>query len=256
MMGRDVKTADPASFQPDETVGTVQPDSSGQPERAGFGLEYDYRETYMESESLEVAAQGIVKTADGREIQIAVSLSMSRQYIEENSLSLRLGDARLTDPLVLNFNGTAAQLSDATFEFDLDADGRAEDIHLFEPGSAFLALDRNGNGTIDDGSELFGPTTGDGLAELAAYDKDANGWIDGADPIFSQLKLWTADTEGTGSLSSLAAAGVGAIATVAVDSPFELRTSSQALAGQVRSTGLYLTEAGGAGTVQQVDLAV
>ena len=45
-------------------------------------------------------------------------------------------------------------------------------------GSGFLALDKNGNGKIDDGSELFGTKSGDGFADLAEYDSDGNGWID------------------------------------------------------------------------------
>jgi hypothetical protein len=94
---------------------------------------------------------------------------MSRTYHEETNVSLRLGDAaRKTDPLVLNFAGTAAQLTDQRFSFDLNADGSDEQINFVTPGSGFLVFDRNQDGKVNNGSELFGPTTGDGFQELAA----------------------------------------------------------------------------------------
>lgn len=56
-------------------------------------------------------------------------------------------------------------------------------------GSGFLALDRNQNGVVDDGSELFGTQSGDGFAHLALYDQDSNGWIDANDPVFDKLRI-------------------------------------------------------------------
>ena len=57
-------------------------------------------------------------------------------------------------------------------------------------------MDRNGDGKINDGSELFGTKSGDGFKDLASYDADGNGWIDENDAIFSQLKIWTKDEDG------------------------------------------------------------
>ena len=54
-----------------------------------------------------------------------------------------------------------ADVRDQTFKFDLDADGREDEISMLGKGSGFLALDKNGNGKIDDGSELFGTKSGD-----------------------------------------------------------------------------------------------
>lgn len=265
MLGREINLVNPSGMRGEDgeknegqAIGkrAAEAVEEGQTERAGWGLEYDYSETYMESESLNVSAQGVVTTADGRQITLDVSLSMSRQYIEQNNLSLRMGDATLVDPLVLNFSGTAAQLSEETFAFDLDADGETEDIHFVEGGSGFIALDLNGNGEIDDGSELFGPSTGNGMAELAQYDEDGNGWIDEADSVFNDLQIWTMNEDGTTTLGSLRDYNAGAIFTSAVDSPFEMKLEDQSTAGQVRSTGVYLSEDGMAGTVQQIDLAV
>ena len=77
--------------------------------------------------------------------------------------------------------------------FDIDADGEEESISYLQGGSGYLALDKNGDGVINDGSELFGTKSGDGFADLAEYDADGNGWIDENDPIFDKLLIWAKD---------------------------------------------------------------
>ena len=114
---------------------------------------------------------------------------MHREYAESTDISIRAGDAKMVDPLVINFAGTAAELSDTSFAFDLDNDGSKEEIATLAPGSGFLALDRNGDGVINNGSELFGPNSGDGFADLAALDSDNNGWLHDNDDAFQSLKL-------------------------------------------------------------------
>ncbi len=223
--------------------------------RAGFGVEYERRETHYEAEQTNFTAQGVVRTADGREIRFHLELAMSREYSREKNLSLRLGDAVKKDPLVINFDGTAAQLTGARFAFDLDADGAAEEISFVGAGSGFLALDKNGDGVVNDGSELFGPRTGDGFRELAAYDQDGNAWIDESDAVFDALRIWTKDAAGGDRLATLSERGVGAISLARVATPFSLKDGANALLGEVRTTGVYLTEGGAAGSIQQLDLA-
>ena len=140
------------------------------------GIAYDYYESHYESEHTQFQAQGVVHTADGKEIAIDLSLSMSREFLSETRLSIRAGEA-LKDPLVVNFGGTAAELTQRSFSFDIDADGRSDQIAFVKPGSGFLALDKNRDGQINDGKELFGAISGDGFSDLAAYDDDGNHWI-------------------------------------------------------------------------------
>lgn len=224
---------------------------------AGYGVEYDYHEVTVEQEQVRFSAQGTVQTADGRQIQFELSLQVSRSFVSQTDLSVRLGDAvRRQDPLVVNFAGTAAQLSDQTFKLDLNGDGTAETAHFAAAGSGFLVFDRNGNGKIDQAAELFGPQTGDGFAELAALDSDKNGWIDEGDAAYAQLQVWTRDAAGHDQLQSLQQAGVGAISVARLATPFDIKDSGNALLGAIRSSGVWLSEDGQAGTVQQVDLAV
>lgn len=229
-----------------------------QPPSAGFGVEYDYHESHHESEQTRFAAEGVVRTADGREIRFSLQLEMSREFSREVDVSVRLGDAtrQKKDPLVINFNGTAAQLTDQTFSFDLDTDGKADNINFVGAGSGFLALDRNGDGRINNGSELFGPATGNGFSELATYDQDHNGWIDENDAVYKDLRIWAKDAKGDDMLSDLKEKSVGAIALANAGTEFSIKNADNDLQGQVRSTGIYLSEDGSAGTVQQIDLAV
>jgi len=224
--------------------------------RQGWGVEYDRREVLYESEVTRFEAAGMVRTSDGREISFKLSLEMSREFYQETNVSVRAGDGVKKDPLVINFAGTAAQLTDTKFEFDLDSNGEAEQVSFVGAGSGFLALDKNGNGVIDNGSELFGTQSGNGFADLAAYDSDGNQWIDENDAVFSKLQIWSKDGAGKDLLSTLAQRNVGALYLGNVATPFDLKNGANDLQGQVRSSGVYLNEDGTTGTLQQVDLVV
>lgn len=235
-----------------------QPATGNAVQQPNWGAEIEHREVLHETESTNWSAQGTIRTADGQEIRFSLQLSMQRSYHEESSTTLRMGNAvQLTDPLVINFNGTAAQLQEGgRFTFDLDADGTADSLAQLASGSGFLALDLNGNGRIDDGRELFGPTLGDGYKELAMHDQDGNGWIDENDAVFEQLRVWVPTEDGGGQLMGLLEAGVGALSLQAAATPFTLKGSQNQTLGAIRQTSVYLREDGGVGSMQQVDLVV
>ena len=212
---------------------------------------------YYEEESFSFSTTGTVITADGRRLSFNVEASMSRSFMEYSySRTQMLTTAEFCDPLVINLNSNVADVTDQKFYFDLDADGHEEFISQLGSGSGFLALDKNGDGKINDGSELFGAKSGDGFADLAKYESDGNGWIDEADEIFDKLLIWTKDSSGKDVLIGLGKAGIGAIYLGNVNTGYSMTEgASNAVNARIRKTGIFLYENGMAGTIQHVDFA-
>ena len=140
--------------------------------------------------------------------------------------------------------------------FDINGDGKEEEISKLGAGSGFLALDKNGDGKINNGNELFGTKSGDGFKDLSAYDKDGNGWIDEADDIFDDLKVWTKDEQGNDKLIALSKSGVGAIFLGNADTKFSLNDTENNTNAVIQRTGVYLKESGEVGTMMHVDMVV
>ena len=202
-------------------------------------------------------ASGIAKTEDGRTLNFGIEAEMSREFMSYTKLNISARTVKLCDPLVINVGSNVASVSDQKFRFDIDADGSDEEISQLSPDSGFLAIDKNGDGKVNDGSELFGTKSGDGFGDLKAYDRDHNGWIDENDEIFDKLKIWFKDSEGNDRLLNLKEADVGAIFLGKANTEFHLNDEETNKTNAViQSTGVYLKESGGVGTIQHVDMAV
>ena len=210
---------------------------------------------YEETETTSFSTAGIVRTADGREISINVGITMSRSFTQYFEEEFQIMQVNTCDPLVINFDGNVADLTDQKFFFDIDGDGDKDEISNLAEGSGYLALDKNGDGTINDGKELFGPNSGNGFADLAAYDEDGNGWIDEADAVWKKLKIWCRNEDGTETLYTLAEKGLGAVCLQNASTDFSVKGTENQLNGIIRSTGIFLYENGNVGTVQHLDVA-
>lgn len=236
--------------------------------------------SHVEEESTSFSGKGMAMTEDGRTIDFNVNFSMSRRLTQYAGISMARA-VNMIDPLVINVGSEVTSISDQNFYFDLDCDGEQEKIKGLGPGTGFLTYDRNGDGVINDGSELFGTRSGDGFRDLAQYDDDGNGWIDENDAIYGKLQVWLRGEDGVDTLLSLQEADVGAIFLGSAETDYSFMdnpggdgreagngtsngtidnagfnvTAGMAAAAMMRASGLFLKESGGVGTVHQVDLA-
>ncbi len=127
------------------------------------------------------------------------------------------------DPILLDLDGDGLEtvgLNASNVHFDFDADGVLTKTGWAGRDDALLVWDRNANGRIDTGAELFGDFTvlpngtlaPNGFAALAALDANNDGILDASDPAFAELKLWRDTSQdgqtGIGELISLQDAGI------------------------------------------------
>ena len=208
--------------------------------------------TYVEAEALDFQTKAIVQTED-KELEISLNVSLARSFVKKTSISIDL--MNLKDPLVISLDGSMPSLSSKTFSFDIDSDGKQDQISELNRNSVFLALDKNGNGVVDDGNELFGTQSGDGFGDLRKYDDDKNGWIDENDAIFDKLRVWQKNGN-SNKLIALGEIGIGAIFLGEAKTQFSLKTDSNATLGEIRSSGMFLFEDGRAGIISHIDFAV
>ncbi len=214
------------------------------------GMELDYRKVSYQEDYVKFQAEGYIKTKDGRQVKFVLSFEISRSELQVEHLNVKAGNLAVVDPLIINFDGDISDLlSDKYFEFDINSDGKNEHIPLLREGRGFLVFDKNGNGRIDNGSELFGTKTGDGFKELSGYDEDRNSWIDENDSIFSRLGVWI-KTPSHDRIYSLKDLGVGAVYLKNLKTYFPYKN------GQLSQSGIYLKENLDVGFVSKVDFKV
>ncbi len=221
---------------------------------AGFGIVYNRNEIQSERSRVGFSASGVVKTQDGREVTLNLNVNIDQAMTKQSKFSFLAGDA-LKDPLIINFDSGFPSFSDRTMTFDLDCDGKNDTCSQLQSNSGFLAIDKNGNGIIDDGKELFGPQTNDGYGELAQYDEDGNGWIDENDSVFQSLKIWYHDEAGVSRLVGLVDKNVGAIYLGNVDTAMNLYHEDE-MAGALKQSGFVLLESGETRVMQEIDLKI
>lgn len=167
--------------------------------------------------------EGLAGIARG--VERARSVSASAQVDVEIRFEFYMEDRRIraevegamSDPLVLDLDGNGFDLTSYETDgvrFDIDGDGRIDRTGFVGPGDGLLALDRDGNGAIDDGGELFGDQHGaaNGFAELSKFDDNGDGAIDRKDAVHFRLLVWQdLDRNGKsspGELRSLADHGI------------------------------------------------
>lgn len=131
------------------------------------------------------------------------------------SVEIEQAAVQQSDPIVLDLNGNGIELTSYKngARFDIAGNGRQVTTAFVTGGDAFLAIDRNDNGAIDSGKELFGDQNGavNGYEELARLDSNGDHRINKLDRDFDQLRLFRDNGDGKtdpGELISLAQAGI------------------------------------------------
>lgn len=211
---------------------------------------------YESKQSIDFSTKACVKT-DDKEIELDLNLSFSQEFYEKHKESLEFEQISFIDPLVVQFDDRTQAFDmvdeELTFLFDLNNDETCEELPLLKDGNGFLVLDENKNGVIDNGSEMFGPSTNDGFAELAQFDEDGNNWIDENDAIFEDLRIWSKNSSGEDELLALGQVGIGALYLTQSEAGFEYKKSVNESIAQLKSNSIYLKEDGTAGIISSLD---
>jgi hypothetical protein len=204
---------------------------------------------YKESQKLDVGMSGFIETSSKR-IEININISMSHSFVSSSEILRQ----QFYDPLVLSFDGELPNLDTQNFSFDIDSDGESDQISMLKGNSGLLAYDKNSNGKIDNGLELFGTLNGDGFSDLKRYDSDNNDWIDENDPILDSLRIWIKKKDEE-RLVALGEIGIGAIYLGNTQGRFEIKNEKNETLGRIKANGLFLNEDGSSGIVSQIDFA-
>ena len=194
--------------------------------------------------------------------RLLVSGEFMKSYVDMQKAQAEQN--RRIDPLVFDLDGdgiTTVSLEESNAFFDLDNNGFAEKTSWIGAKEGLLAYDKNGDGIINGGNELFGDRTlmkdsktlaSSGFTALAEYDNNKDGKIDSNDAIYTLLRIWQ-DSDGdgiasAGELKQLVDLGIVSIGlsynnTGVTDGAnnIQVRTGTFTLAdGSTRMTGEYL----------------
>jgi len=186
--------------------------------------------------------------------EAGVAQGIEDEYALASVASFEFVRCTVSDPLLVDLDSDGFELS-ALHEgvnFDIWGYGRAQAVAWVEADDGLLAIDRNGNGLVDDGSELFGDMDGevsDGFADLARLDRavaggDGDGLMDSDDAAFERLVIWRdLDQSGTceaGEVTPVAELGVTEIDLTATASDLEVAGNRIPMVGAMRGEGVVL----------------
>lgn len=211
---------------------------------------------YTKKDTVDFSTKAVIETED-KNIELDLNVAYTQEFYEKHEERLSFSEVSFIDPLVIQYGTSSTALDfldkEMNFTFDIDADGKEDELASLKEGNGFLALDKNSNGKIDDGMELFGPATNNGFEELRAYDSDANGWIDESDPIFSDLRIWSKNSEGEEELFALGDSNIGAIYLSDISTSMDINKNVVDPIAHLKSTSFFVREDGSAGLLSSLD---
>ncbi|WDE10780.1 hypothetical protein [Thalassomonas haliotis] len=225
------------------------------------GEQVQVEEWFTREQSLSYQMQGQFQL-DDKQISLSYEFNISSESTRYRRFATRAGN--LQDPLLVQFgNQSLGHIQDRQ-AFDINNDKSLDKLPVFSGDVGYLVFDENANGRADDGSELFGPASGNGFQELAAFDSNQNGFIDKDDEHFEQLYLWQPKGESEGEVEpgaqqqwlSLDDAGIAAINLSAIETPYSFYDENDQLEAQMRRSSFAIGENGRGYGVHQVDVRI
>lgn len=181
-----------------------------------FGGEGDLG-SRMEDLFAALSGLSVAGAAPGERLGLEGAVGVQLEFKFSFSIEIEVGETQVqeSDPITLDLDGDGIELTSyrGGARFDIEGTGRQVTTAFVTGGDAFLAIDRNGNGVVDSGRELFGDQNGavNGFEELRKLDSNGDGVINAQDRDFELLRVFRDDGDGkteAGELITLAEAGV------------------------------------------------
>jgi len=223
----------------------------------------------VELQYLSYQVQGQFSLND-QNITLDYQFDLSSKYASKTTITTTA--AALKDPLIIQFGAQGIGEINGETELDINNDKNLNSLPIFSGDVGYLVFDKNDNKTVDNGSELFGPTSNNGFSELAQLDSNNNGFFDSQDNAYQRVYIWQPQQDNSSNntsniipkkgnnnqqeLVSLAHAGVSAIYLDAIDTPFNFRNQNGDITAQLRQSSFAITDNNQAVGIHQIDVQI
>ncbi len=226
---------------------------AGQVFQQGDLLSVEEWHSHKQQLSYQVQGQLIIN-----EQELLLNYQMSLESTQSSYHKMEVTAAALKDPLIVQFGEQGLGEISSAIEFHINRDNTLDSLPIFSGDVGYLVYDKNSNQQADDGSELFGPRTGQGFNELAELDTNKNGFIDHEDERFEQLFIWQPSKEiiQAEQWLSLQQAKIQAISLSSTTTPYNFYDQQGQIQAQLRQSSFAINNDGLGRGVHQVDVRI
>lgn len=210
---------------------------------------------HSREQQLEYQVQGAFKIND-QELSLNYNYSLASKQVSYSKVEMSV--EALKDPIIVQFGSQGLGEISGQKDFDINQDSALDNLPVFSGDVGYLVYDKNQNNKADNGSELFGPETGQGFTELAQLDSNENGFIDEEDEYFEQLYLWQpgSNENQADQWLSLKEAEIQAISLSAISTPYDFYDQQGEIQAQLRQSSFAISKNGIGRGVHQVDVRI
>jgi len=192
---------------------------------------------------------------DNQAVNLNYQLQLNSQY--STASTVNMSAAALKDPLVIQYGAQSIGKIIGYQALDINNDKQQDNLPIFSGDVGYLVYDKNNDQQVNNGSELFGPTSNNGFAELAMLDSNQNGYFDQQDDKYQQVYIWQPKHMNSAeeqNLVTLSQAGIKAISLNAIDTQFNFRGDHGEIDAQLTQSSFAITNNNQAVGVHQIDV--